>query len=177
MTAGSTWTYENNPGAPYTLTATNRDTVAAGKTYRVLSSSSGGNTYRGKSGNDYYRFGAFSAVGLSGVEELYLKDNQPVNTTWSTSQNITVPNIPFPLTAVLAYTIKSKGETRTVSGKTYSNVVYVRLDISIGGIGSIGGGDFYYAEGVGLVESKIIITAPGQQPVNQTQVLTSYTIK
>ena len=177
LTAGSTWTYQNTPGTPFTLTATNRDTVAAGKTYRVLTSTGGVNNYRGKSGNDYYRFGAFAVAGLNGVEELYLKDNQEVNGTWSASQNITVPNIPFPLTGILTYTIKSKGSTRTVAGKSFSNVIYVRLDISISGLGSIGGGDFYYAEGVGLIESTLNITAPGQPAINQTQILTAYSIK
>jgi hypothetical protein len=90
---------------------------------------------------------------------------------------VTVPNVPFPLTANLGYTLKSKGETRTVGGKQYNKVIYVRLDITIVGIGSIGGGDFYYAEGIGLIEGRILITAPGQQPITESQVLVSYTIK
>lgn len=177
LTVGSSWTYQNTPGTPYTLTVTNRDTVAAGKTYKVLSNSSGGSNYLGKNGNDYYRFGAFSAVGLTAVEELYLKDNQAVNATWSASQVITVPSIPFPLTANLTYTIKSKDGVRTVAGKAFNKVTFVRLDLAIAGYGSIGGGDFYYAEGVGLIESLIIVNAPGQPTINQAQLLTSYTIK
>ncbi len=89
LTAGSTWTYENTPGTPFTLTATNRDTVALGKTYKILTNSNGPNNYRAKVGNEYYRFGAFATVGLNSVEELYLKDNVAVNATWSSSQNIT----------------------------------------------------------------------------------------
>jgi hypothetical protein len=142
-----------------------------------LNISTGGNSYLGKNGNDYYRFGSFSVPGLSGVEELYLKDNQPVNAIWSTSQSVTVPNVPFPLTANLGYSIKSKGESKTVNGKQYANVIYVRLDITVIGFGTIGGGDFYYAEGVGLIEGRILITIPGQAPITESQTLISHSIK
>ncbi len=53
----------------------------------------------------------------------------------------------------------------------------VRLDLSIAGLGTIGGGDFYYAEGVGLIENALNVTVPGQAVINQTQVLTAYSIK
>ena len=177
LTANSTWTYQNNPGSSFTVTATNRDTVALGKTYRVLLNSSGSNLYLGKSGSAYYRFGSIGDLGLPAVEELYLKDDQPVNATWQMTQAFTAPGIPLPLTANLNYSLKEKGATRMVSGKTFNNVIKVRLDLSIVGLGSIGGGDFYYAEGVGLIENTINVNVPGQAAINQSQVLTSYSIK
>lgn len=177
LTANSTWTYLNTPGSSFTLTATNRDTVANGKTYRVLSNSTGGNNYLGKSGSNYYRFGTIAQLNISAAEELYLKDDQPVNATWLATQSFTVPGIPLPLTANLNYSIKEKGISRTVASKAFSNVSHVRLDISITGLGSIGGGDFYYAEGVGLIENGIKINVPGQAAIDQTQVITAYTIK
>jgi hypothetical protein len=175
--AGSTWTYTSSSGASNKLTATNKDTVAGSHTYRVLTNSNGPNTYLGKSGSEYYRFGSLSSLGINNVEELYLKDNQDVNATWKLDQAFNYPGIPIPLTATLNYTIKSKGGTRTVSGKTFNNVIQVRLDISITGLGSIGGGDFYYASGVGMIENTISINVVGQAPIAETTLLTSYEIK
>lgn len=177
LTANSTWTYQNTPGGSFTLTATNRDTVALGITYRVLTNSSGANNYLAKSGSNYYRFGSIAELNINAAQELYLKDDQPVNATWLATQGFTVPGVPLALTATLNYTIKEKGISRTVASKAFSNVTHVRLDLSITGLGSIGGGDFYYAEGVGLIENMININVPGQAAINQTQVLTAYTIK
>lgn len=177
LTANSTWTYLNTPGSSFTLTATNKDTVANGKTYRVLLNSTGGNNYLGKSGSNYYRFGSIAQLSISAAEELYLKDDQPVNATWLTTQNFNVPGIPLPLTANLNYSIKEKGISRTVASKVFSNVTHVRLDLSITGLGPIGGGNFYYAAGIGLIENVINVNVPGQAAINQTQVLTSYSIK
>ena len=177
LTANSTWTYQNTPGGSFTLTATNRDTAANGKTYRVLLNSSGGNNYLGKSGSNYYRFGSIAQLNISAAEELYLKDDQLVNATWLTTQTFTVPGIPLPLTANLNYSIKEKGISRTVATKAFTNVTHVRLDLSITGLGAIGGGDFYYANGVGLIENEIKVNVPGQAAINQTQVITAYSIK
>lgn len=174
VTAGSSWTYISGSSV-FKLTATNRDTVAAGRNYKVLTNSNGPNNYVAKNGNDYFRFGAIAAIGANGIEELYLKGNEDINGTWSGSQSFTAPGFGA-VTANLKYTIKAKGANRTVSGKNFNNVTEVRLDISISGF-SIGGGDFYYAEGVGMIENNINVAIPGQTAIAQTQVLTSYEIK
>jgi len=176
LTAGSTWTYTDNNGATYKLTATNKDTVAAGHTYRVLTNSSGPNNYLGKNGNEYYRFGSLSTIGVNNVEELYLKDNEGVNGTWKISQSFNYPGIPIPLTAELSYTIKSKGGTHTVNGKTFNNVIQVHLEIGITGFATVGNGDFYYAEGVGMIENAVTVTLSGQN-ITSTTTLVSYEIK
>jgi hypothetical protein len=175
LTPGSTWTYSSS-GSSFTLAATNRDTVANGKTYRVVTNSAGSNYYFGKNGNEYYRYGALAALNLSGVEELYLKDNLDVSGTWATSQVFNAPGIPIPLTANLTHAIKSKGGSRTVSGKTFNDVIHVRLDISVTGFGSVGGGDFYYAKNIGMIENTFSVTLPGQN-IAQSQLLIGYEIK
>ncbi len=177
LTANSTWTYKTNSGSTFVITATNRDTVAKGKTYKVLLNSAGQNLYQSKAGGEYFRFGTFADVGINAVEELYLKDNQPVNATWLISQAFSAPGIPIPLTANLNYTIKEKGINKTVGSKSFTNVIHIRLDLSIAGFGSIGGGDFYYANGVGLIENIINVTVPGQAAFSQTQQITDYSIK
>ena len=177
VTTGSTWTYQPNMGPSYTLTASERDTTAMGRTYKVFTSSNGLNQYRSRSGSDYYRFGLVPGLGTQGFEELYLKDNQDVNAIWQATQNFNYPGVPFPLTASLKYTIKEKGISRNVAGKDFTNVIHVRLDISVSALGPVGGGDFYYAAGVGLIESSILITSQGQVLADATELLTSYTIK
>jgi hypothetical protein len=176
-TAGSTWTYQTNTGQSYTVTATDRDSTALGRSYRVFTTSTGINQYRTKSGADYYRFGMVPGLGSGGFEELYLKDNQAVNALWQAAQTINVPGVPIPLQATLQYTIKEQGATRTVAGKSFTNVTKVRLDISVFGVGAIGGGDFYYAAGIGMIESSLLISAQGQVLANTSELLTSYTIK
>lgn len=177
MTAGSTWTYELNTGQTYTLTATNKDTVAAGRTYKVFTNSAGPNAYRNKSVNEYYRFGIIEGVNANGFEELYLKDNQDVNGLWQTVQTVNVPGIPLPLIATLKYTIAEKGISRTVNGKNYANIIHIRMDVSVANYGSIGGGDFYYANKVGLIEDALLLTAQGQVLTNTSEKLITYTIK
>jgi hypothetical protein len=176
-TAGSTWTYSSNTGQSYTLTATDRDTVAMGRTYKVYSSTNGVNQYRTKQGSDYYRFGVLPVIAPAGMEELYLKDNQDVATFWQTTQTFMAPGIPIPLVATLKYTMVEKGISRTVSGKAFSDVLHVRLDVTVSNLGSVGGGDFYYANWVGLIESSLQLSAQGTQFVNSTEILTAYTIK
>lgn len=177
MSAGSTWTYQPNAGPSYTLTTTSRDTVALGRTYKVFTSNVGVNVYQARSANEYYRFGTVPGLSGSGYETLYLKDNQEVNVFWQSTQNITVPGIPLPLAATLKYTIKEKGIARTVNGKNFSDVIHVRLDITVAGFGSVGGGDFYYANKIGLIESSLLISAQGMELANTSEVLTAYSIK
>ncbi|HEX8462752.1 MAG TPA: hypothetical protein VF623_15050 [Segetibacter sp.] len=181
LTTGTNWTYKytegNLPSQTLKLTVTGRDTVANGKTYKVISSSDGSaNTYMGKSGNDYYRFAAITGIGVQNFEELYLKDNENVNGTWSSSTNVLINGTTIP--AQLLYTVKGKGESRTVNQVLFKNVTHIRLDISAVFVGTVGGGDFYYQEGVGMIESNIAATNPlTQQTYTSTQQLVSYEIK
>ncbi|MCW3115134.1 MAG: hypothetical protein JWR18_3530 [Segetibacter sp.] len=178
LTTGSSWNYKYTEGSvssTFKITATNRDTVANGKTYKVLSSSDGTLSYLGKVGNDYYRFASFPAIGVNSFEELYLKDNKALNETWTGAAAFKYMGAD--ITANLTYTVKGKGETRTVNGNAFNNVTHVRLDIAIFGAG-IGGGDFYYQEGVGLIEDSILVTPPsGGQPYSSKEEIVSFEIK
>jgi hypothetical protein len=180
LTTASTWTYAHTETGTaaynFTLTATNRDTTANGKTYKVLTNSVGANNYLGKVGSDNYRFASFPTLGINSFEELFLKEDKNVNDSWSNSVNVTISG--FPVAANLTYTIKGKGESRTVNGKPFNNVTYVRLDLSVGL--PVGGGDFYYQDGVGLIEDIIAVTPPVGLPVgsyNSHDQIVSYDIK
>ena len=170
LTVGTNWTYTSS-GNIYKLTVTNKDTVALGRTYKVLSSSDGGpNQYQTKAGNDYFRFATFQGFIPNGVEELYLKEDQNVNSTWQFSVPITFSGVPINVTA--KYTITEKGITKIVQGKTYNDVFHIRQDFS-SLIGNHGGGDHFYAKGVGLISSNLNITLPTQTITNTTELVST----
>jgi hypothetical protein len=172
LNVGTNWTYISN-GATSKLTVTNKDTVALSRTYKVVNDTNGPNQYHGKSGNDYYRFASFQGFLPNGVEELYLKGDQNVNGTWQFVVNVMFGTIPIPVTA--KYTILEKGITKNVQGKSYSDVVHVSLALS-SALGNNGGGDFYYAKGIGMISSTLNIVVPGNSTSNTTE-LVSYEIK
>ncbi len=178
LTIASSWTYSYTTGSAatqsFTSTVTSRDTTINSKTYSVLSNSDGTFTYLCKSGNNYYRFASFPGLGLNNFEELYLIDTKAVNETWSAATSITYSGFTLPVN--LNYTIKEKGISRTVSGKSFTSVTHVRLDISLSG-SAVGGGDFYYQDGVGLIEDSILVTPPLQPAYTSTELLTAYQIK
>jgi hypothetical protein len=172
LTVGSNWTYLIN-GVTNKLTVTNKDTVAQGRTYKVLSNNNGGNQYQAKSGNEYYRLAVIQGVLPNGFDELYLKSDQNVNGNWQLNVPIVITGIPVNVTS--KYNIVEKGITKTVQGKTYSDVIHVRQDF-ISSFGNSGGGDNYYAKGIGLISSSLTISIPGQSS-STTAELVSYEIK
>lgn len=185
LTAGSSWTYrETTANITYTFTATNRDSSFLGKNYRVLTNSLGGNVYATVVGNDYYRYGLLPTQQLtgSGVEEYFLKANAGVGGTWNQTQPVSYGGQNYNLR--LNYTLTSVDGTRTVAGKAYSKVALVTLGLQLAVQGfniNAGDGTFYYADGVGLIESNLNISValPGQpaQSLRQNTLLQSYSIK
>ncbi len=172
LTVGSNWTYTSG-GSNFKLTVTNKDTLALTRTYKVLSNDTGPNQDQAKYGKEYYRFATFQGILPNGVEELFLKSDQNVNTTWQFLVPVMIGSVTLNITA--KYTISEKGIAKMVQGKNYTDVVHVRQDLS-SAFGNNGGGDFYYAKGVGLISSNIAITFPGQN-LNNTTELISYEIK
>lgn len=181
LTVGSNWTYSltegNSPADTFKLTVTDKDTAISGRTYKVLSSSNGSeNNYLARADSDYYRFSSFAGIGS--IEELYLKDNRPVNSTWTNTASFTIPGspVPVPFTADLTYTVKEKDIDHVVSGKTYNNVIHINVTINVSSL-NFGQGDFYYAKNTGLIENRISLTPVGQDAYSANQVLVSSEIK
>jgi hypothetical protein len=171
LTVGSNWTYTSN-GTSYKLTLTNRDTVAVGRTYKVLSNSNGANQYQAKVGTEYYRLASLQGI-LPAYDELYLKSDQNVSATWQLIIPIQVSTVTVNVTA--KYTIAEKGISKTVQGTNYTDVVHVHQDFS-SPFGNNGTADWYYAKGIGLISSNVAISFPGQN-FNNTTELTAYEIK
>jgi len=162
MKAGSTWNYEvtNNTPPPstssYTLTSTNRDSSIGGKQYHVyLNSANGASEYYFVSGSDYYTYQSLpAAFGGSKVENLYLKAGATVNTTWAQTYNITYNSIPLAIT--VTNKIEAKGQSRTVSGNAYNNVIQVSTVITVAGVSATqltSDIDYYYAPNYGMIEN------------------------
>ncbi len=172
LTVGSNWTYIIN-GVTNKLTVTNKDTTAQGRTYKVLSNSNGANQYQTKVGSEYYRLAVFPGFLPNGFDELYLKSEQSVNATWQLSVPVVFSGVPVTITS--KYTITEKGISKTVQGKNYVDVIHVRQDF-LSAFGNMGGGDQYYAKGIGLISSALAITIPGQSSTTNVE-LVSYEIK
>ena len=192
VTAGSTWTYVRNSSdgkvvdSVYTFTATDSTTTMYNKNFNVFNSSVGGDVYYAITDSGYYRTGSLLAgLGipeLDTLDELYLKNNPTTDSTWSTNISITNQGALYKVT--LAYTIPSITDTLTVLGKLYSNLIDVHLalttPVSYGGVTvpvQLGGGDFYYGKGIGLVSFNLTISIPGETTVTNTFNLKSYSIK
>jgi len=163
VTVGSTWTYlmSSSDGkfndSVFTFTATDSTKIIGNKTYNIFNSSVG-DVYYSITDSGFYRTGSLLSTllglpQLATFEELYLKPNAVADsTTWGSNFVITYAGSPIPVT--ITYTIPSIGKTMTVLGKTYTNVVDVHLSSSASYNGlqiTPATGDFYYAQGVGLI--------------------------
>jgi len=186
--AGSTWTYFRSSSdsvykdSVYTFTATDSTKIIDNKTFTVFNSSTDSDVYYAVTDTDYFRTGSllsgFGIPSLATFDELFLPINPTTASTWSTTLPITYNGTNY--TATLNYTIPSVSDTLTVLNKFYSNLVDVHLAIStvISGFSvPLGGGDFYYGKGIGLVSFNVTTTIPTQSTITTTFNLQSYSIK
>ncbi|MDB5230683.1 MAG: hypothetical protein JWN76_1488 [Chitinophagaceae bacterium] len=177
LTTGNNWTYQIAGANSFTLTITNKDTVINGRNYKVATNTAGSNVYQIKNGTDYYRFSAMPGLAPNGIEELYLKEGT-VNGAWSNTVAVNVPGMGN-INVTLKYSIAETGISKTVLGKTYNDVIHVKLDVSTTVVINLnlGSGDFYYSKGVGMINSFVTITVPGQPPSTQQTDLVNYQLK
>lgn len=194
VTAGSTFTYQNTAGTnvtTYTLTVSGKDTVLNAKTYKIFTSTDSVNRYRAKVSSDYFQLASIPMISIANFENLYLKENAAINDTWA--DNVQVPNPTNPaqtFTATLTNKMMEKGISYTVNGKLYENTIHVKLSLSIKvpitGVPfpitvDLGGGDMYYALGVGMIKNSLNISSSNPlltfPPINSEDVLLSYVIK
>jgi hypothetical protein len=159
---GSSFSYSSSLGN-YTNTVQS-DTVITGKVYNKIMNSKDGYTAYYYFSEGEYKVSGVAPVYVSGVpaelnDFTYLKDNLPVNSTWNISVPINSGGASY--TARFDFKIMAKEIVRTVNGKTYSGVVQVEQKIySISGtsIKETGTYLFWYAKGVGLIETDALTT-------------------
>ncbi len=147
--AGSTTPTANN----YTLTYI-KDTTIEAKTYKKFTGGGQQNTFFNCTA------GVSTSITLNGttqggttlpyVKITALKANEPVGASWSDI----ISNMGQD--ATYTYTIVSKGTLRTVAGITYQDVIHVHEQTTINFSGTTipaGQGEYYFAKGIGLIES------------------------
>ncbi len=183
-TANSTWKYDviTNPGTAGstsivdTVTATSTDTTinttGTARTYRILKHTNGGTSdYYNRSGNDYYRYQNLAGLNAK-VENIYLKENAAVGTSWNQNVNLLYMSITVPLT--ITNSIAGTGLTKVVNGVTYTDVIDVKTDLSSSALpaGSITSDiHSYYARKVGLIQGDYKVVVPAATININTQTL------
>lgn len=103
--------------------------------------------------NGLYKLRASTYISGVTIELTYLDANKAVGETWTApiTDNGQVNGVP----ARVLGKIIEKGISRTVLGKSYSNVVHTQVDIqyNMGGFDSYSSYDMYIAKGVGIIET------------------------
>lgn len=195
INSGNVWSYEltNNPStAPtntnYTLTSSIRDTTINSKIYHIFNNSNGNTLeYLNQTGSDYFEFSTLpAALGGGKTENLYLKSNVAIATTWSQAlPPITISGITA--NVLKSDTLKETGLTKIVKGKTYTNVIHVSSGLTITSSTSpiplnnalTASIHNYYAPNVGRIYSsndiKIVVTLAGinQSVENKTELVST----
>lgn len=189
VTIGSNWTYVRNSSdsvykdSVYKFTATD-STVSFGDTvYTVVKSTAGGNVYYALKDTGYFRKGSLlSSLGLeelSSYAEYYLPKNLVKNQTWTNTLSVNYQGTQLPVT--IAYTLKETADDKTVLGNNFTKVAHVNSVFTTSMYGfslSLGSGDFYYAQGIGLISFNLTtIDFMTNTSTTNTFNLKSYTIK
>ncbi len=197
ITTGNFWKYTKvdatvtDSVSSYTVTVLSNDSIinvynadSSIKTpthYKVLSDTSKKHVYLYRSNADSsFRRGIFANLkGIPDVEEKYYVKNIPVGGSWNDTAVTTLFNNKVPI--VFKHTISSLDTSITVSGKVYTKVAHVALDLISPppyNFGRVGGGDFYYAEGIGSIQYSFVVSIPlASININQTERITEYSIK
>jgi hypothetical protein len=176
---GSAWRYNSTRKGRYDLDATTRDTMISGYKYRVfdrLNYSNGLITheYYGKTNKTYRTYGTPAIVQAPG-EIILLKDTV-INGFWTSivdPGNLWVDHHKF--------TVIARDIQYTVNNLPFDNVIRVdyewgQFNPNVGTIIIQGSGKFYFARGVGLIES-ICEGAWGAGRINDTIRIYSYRVK
>ena len=154
-----------------------KDTVFSGKTFHKFTASSTPtpvytNCTSGITTTAIFDVGVTGGT-LSQVVIRPLQENLAVNGTWN---DTLVNGLGQPV--IYKYTVKQKGISRTVSGKTFNDVIYVQVEtgVEVAGFGFFvtNMSDYYYAKMVGLIEA--LITNEDGTLVYQHRVIKSYNI-
>ncbi len=168
--SGSVYKYSDTSAGSSTATASNytltyiKDTLIESKTYKKFTGAGQQNTFFNCTS------GVSTAIVLNGstqggillpyVKITTLKENAAVGTLWSDTITVNGQD------AVYTYNIVSKGITKTVAGVTYADVIHVHEQTTIDLMGTVipaGQSEYYFARGIGLIESLSIDDFTGTQ--------------
>lgn len=192
LTTGSEWNYTvtgTNAGT-FKITATNKDSVISGRSYKVFTNSSAANEYYYKSSGDYFRYNSIKELNNQLVEVLYLKDNLARGQTWTETKTVNI-NVGPPLgtvpgTVQFVFTVSEKGIDHIVDGVTFKDVIKITavpsFSILVMGtptsVPSTSDLQYFYSKSVGLIYSKTILAVPlASINASSETKLGAYTIK
>lgn len=132
-TAGSEWNYTTTGSTAsgpvnttFKLTATSKDSVSNGKTFRVFTNSAGANEYYVKVGNDYSRISSLASL-TNQVELLYLKDNLSAGGSWSEIKSVMITGAPFAVDVNITYSIVSNKFDTSFNGNDFKEVIRIKV--------------------------------------------------
>ena len=176
VTANSEWDYLSTNNGPSHVVALGTDTTINGLRYYKFNTTTTAGTERGyisKVNGVYRTYGNFAPVGQV-LELIYLKDSA-IGTNWT--NRISVSGF----SNYHKYTVAKKDIQHTVVGKTYNSVIELTYDFSVddplgGSVISVGGGKYYYAKGVGLIEAYFGFSFFGVSATDTTRLL-NHTIR
>lgn len=176
VTANSEWDYLSTNNGPSHVVALGTDTTINGLRYYKFNTTTTAGTERGyisKVNGVYRTYGNFAPIGQV-LELIYLKDSA-IGTNWT--NRISVSGF----SNYHKYTVAKKDIQHTVVGKTYNSVIELTYDFSVddplgGSVISVGGGKYYYAKGVGLIEAYFGFSFFGVSATDTTRLL-NHTIR
>ena len=161
-TTGSEWNYTTTGttasgpvNTSFKLTATSKDSVANGKTFRVFTNSAGANEYYVKVGNEYSRISSLASV-TNQVEVLYLKDNLSAGASWSEVRNVTITGAPFPVDVNINYTVIGSKFDTSFNGNSFKECIRIKVTPTVPGL-TINENNITYvfAKNVGMITNKV----------------------
>jgi len=176
VSANSEWDYLSTYTGPSHLVALGTDTTINSLKYYEFNTTNNAGTERGymsKVNGIYRTYGNFDPVGVV-VELIYLKD-AAIGTNWTNTISVSG------FSNYHKYTVSKRDIQHTVVGKTYNSVIELTYDLSVddpqgGPVVNVGGGKYYYAKGVGLIESYFGFSFFGVSSTDTTRLL-KYTIR
>jgi len=181
VTSGSTWRYydfvQGSSTDTITLKMTGGTSIFNNKTYyntATKSTNSGAGTEYFYSANHSYAIRALNAYAGTIIELKLYNDTATVgnNLISTPTDNGLVDVIP----ARTINTVVAKNLTRTINGKTFTDVIHTKVDFQYDYSGNYQTGfsyDFYLAKGIGMIESQLTILGG----TYEEEVILDYSIK
>lgn len=161
-TVGSEWNYTTTGttasgpvSTSYKLTATSKDSVSNGKTFRVFTNSAGANEYYVKVGNDYSRISSLASL-TSAVELLYLKDNLSVGSTWNEVKNVIITGAPVAIDVNMIYRVEKGKFDTSFNGTDFKECIRIKVSPTVT-FPTIDENEITYlfAKNVGMIANKV----------------------
>jgi hypothetical protein len=182
VTKDSYWKYKDSAftGLITVMTATGQTQTIGGKLYHIIKSETTGQApttgyfYASK---PWYgtRMDVNNGIATT-IEFVHLNDTASVGFTW----NNTMPPVNG-LNARVNAELMERNITKTVAGKSYSNVIHTQMileyELPIFGWTPFATYDYYVAKGIGIIRIESDLTFMGQTAVRTVSDLIEYSIK